>query len=41
MKNNEFYKLSDIHNDETRELIQKNIIQNLGLDPKIQERMKR
>lgn len=34
MKNNEFYKLSGIHNDETRELIQKNIIQNLGLDPK-------
>ena len=33
MKNNEFYKLSDIHNDETRELVQKNIIKNLGLDP--------
>lgn len=33
LRDNDFYKLDDIHNDETRQLIQKNMMQNLELDP--------
>lgn len=33
LKKNDFYKLSDIHNEETRKLIEKNMIQNMNLDP--------
>ena len=32
LKKNDFYKLSDIHNEETRKLIEKNMIQNMNLD---------
>ncbi len=33
LRDNDFYKLSDIRNEETKSLIQSNIIKNLGLNP--------
>ncbi len=33
LRDNDFYKLADIHNEETKNLIQANMIKNLQLDP--------